>query len=168
MTYALLKTFHLLGVLLWVGGMLFVLSFLRPALAVLAPPERLALMREVLRRFFAAVVVAVLLVLGTGFGMAGLAARVARTSAQAAGAAGAAGGSAGPSGWPLGWIVMAAIGLAMAVIFGHIRLALYTRFTRALDGGDRPAAAAALDRIRVEVGVNLVLGLAAVAAVVLL
>ena len=33
------------GVLLWVGGMLFVLSFLRPALAVLAPPERLALMR---------------------------------------------------------------------------------------------------------------------------
>jgi uncharacterized membrane protein len=164
MTYALLKTLHLFAVLLWVGGMLFVLAFLRPSLAALQPPERLLLMREVLRRFFAAVAVAVLLVIVTGFGMTGLAGMMARTSSQAAGAAGAA----TPSAWPLGWIVMAAIGLAMAVIFGHIRLALYTRFTRAMDGGDRPAAAAALNHIRIEVGVNLVLGLAAVAAVVLL
>lgn len=49
---------------LWVGGMLFARFFLRPALAVLDPPQRLRLMHEVLRRFFAAVTVAALAVLG--------------------------------------------------------------------------------------------------------
>ena len=155
MLYALLKTLHLLAALLWVGGMLFVQFFLRPALAVLPPPERLALMREVLRRFLAAVGLAVLLLLLSGFGMAGLAARAAR----------AAGSSFS---WPPGWIVMAALGHVMVAVFGHIRFMLFGRFTKALDAADRAAAAAVLNRIRIEVSVNLVLGLVIVAVAVLL
>ncbi|MFO1293950.1 MAG: CopD family protein [Rubrivivax sp.] len=149
MLYALLKTLHLLGVLLWVGGMLFAHFFLRPALAVLAPPQRLALMREVLRRFFAAVAVAVLVVLASGLAMLQLALR--------------APGFA----WPADWLAMTALGLVMMVIFAGIRLGPYRRLVAALQAGEQPAAAAALARIRVWVGVNLALGLAVVSFVLL-
>ena len=71
MIYATLKTLHLLAVLLWVGGMAFAHLFLRPALGVLAGPQRLALMHEVLRRFLAAVSVASVLAVATGIWMLG-------------------------------------------------------------------------------------------------
>ncbi|GMV47895.1 MAG: hypothetical protein AMXMBFR66_32930 [Pseudomonadota bacterium] len=149
MLYALAKTLHVLGVLLWVGGMLFAHFFLRPALQVLEPPRRLALMREVLRRFFAAVVVAVLVVLASGLAMLRLALR--------------APGFA----WPLDWLAMTALGLVMMAVFGWIRLGPYRRFVIALQADDLPAAAAALARIRAWVGFNLALGLAVVALVLL-
>lgn len=154
MLYALLKTVHLLAVVLWVGGMLFAHFFLRPALAVLEPPQRLKLMREVLRRFFAAVLGASLLVLASGLWMIG---RVARAAVQ----------GGGSFAWPLDWIVMTALGVLMLAIFGHIRFVLYRRFVVALDGGDAPAAAAALARIRTWVGTNLAIGLALIVFVLL-
>lgn len=154
MLYAALKTLHLLAIVLWVGGMAFVMLFLRPALPLLAPPDRLKLMREVLRRFFAAVTVAVVLALGTGLWMVG---RAARSIVQ--------GGSRFT--WPADWLVMTAIGLAMAVIFGVIRLMFYPRFVRALEGGDAPAAAAGLARIRAWVAVNLALGVAVIIVAVM-
>jgi uncharacterized membrane protein len=55
MLYPLLKTVHVLSIIRWLGGMIFVHSFLRPALSTLAPPERLQLANAVLARFFAAV-----------------------------------------------------------------------------------------------------------------
>ena len=55
---SLLKAVHVLAVLVWVGGMVFAHFFLRPALVLLEPPQRLRLMHEVLRRFFAIVLVA--------------------------------------------------------------------------------------------------------------
>ena len=55
MFYALLKTIHVLSVLAWVGGMLFAHFFLRPSVASLEPALRLTLMRNVLGRFFSAV-----------------------------------------------------------------------------------------------------------------
>ena len=51
--YATLKAFHLLAVIVWVGGMAFVLFCLRPAARVLEPPVRIALMHAALRRFLA-------------------------------------------------------------------------------------------------------------------
>jgi uncharacterized membrane protein len=155
MFYALLKTVHVLAVVLWVGGMLFAHFFLRPALQVLEPPQRLKLMREVLRRFFAAVLVASLLVLASGLWMVG---RAARAAVQ---------GGGGFS-WPPDWIVMTALGVLMLAIFGHIRFVLYKRFAAALDAGDLPAAAAGLARVRTWVGTNLAIGLVVIAVALLL
>lgn len=155
MPYAVLQLLHLLSAIVWVGGMVFAHFFLRPAAQALEPPQRLRLMRDVLRRFLAAVLLAVGVLLASGGWMIGLA-------AQAAGASG------GRFAMPPGWTVMATLGLAMAAIFGHIRFALYPRLARAVEAADWPAGGQAMARIRTWVGVNLGLGLAAVAAVRLL
>ena len=77
--YALLKTVHVLAVVLWVGGMAFAHFFLRPSLATLEPAQRLRLMQAVLSRFLAAVLLAVALVLGSGLWMIGRVARAGGT-----------------------------------------------------------------------------------------
>jgi uncharacterized membrane protein len=143
--YALLKTAHVLALVLWVGGMVFAHFFLRPSLDVLAPPQRLQLMHGVLRRFFAAVAVAVAVVVASGLWMVG---RVARQVV--------AGG--GSFVWPMDWIVMTVLGLVMAAVFAYVRLAPYRRFARAVQAEDWPAGAAALALVRRAVAVNLVLG----------
>lgn len=146
MPYALLKTLHLLSLIVWVGGMFFVLSSLRPALAVLeAPPARVRLMHAVLRRFFAVVLVAAGLVLASGVAMI---VGVARSSVQAGVA----------FNMPLDWHVMAALGVLMVAIFGHIRWVLFRRLDRAVQAQDWPAGGAALGSIRRWVIVNLCLG----------
>ena len=154
MFYALLKAVHVLAVVLWVGGMVFAHFFLRPALATLEPPQRLRLMHAVLGRFFAAVLVAVGLLLASGLAMIGLAAQ----SAMPGG---------GSFQWPWDWVAMTAIGLVMMGIFGHLRFVLYRRFAAAVAGQAWPVGAAALAQIRRWVGVNLLLGVLVVAVVLL-
>lgn len=121
--------------------------FLRPALATLAPSERLQLAHAILGRFFAAVLWAASLTLVSGVWMIG---RAAKTSVQ----------SAGSFSMPLTWTVMICIGVLMMALFGHIRFALYPRFGAAVAAGDWPQAADRLASLRLWVGVNLVLGLA--------
>ena len=145
MIYATLKTLHLLAVLLWVGGMAFAHLFLRPALGVLAGPQRLALMHEVLRRFLAAVSVASVLAVATGIWMLG---RVAKQAVQ----------SGGSFAMPPSWMVMAALGTVMLAIFGYIRFVLFNRFGHAMAAQDNATAAAELAQVRRWVAVNLVLG----------
>lgn len=147
--YALLQTLHVLAVVLWVGGMAFAHFFLRPSLAVLPPPQRLALMHAVLGRFFAAVAVAVAVVVASGLWMVG---RVARQAV--------AGG--GSFAWPPDWIVMTVLGLVMTAVFVFIRLAPYRRFARAVQAEAWPDAGAALADVRRWVMVNLVLGVAVI------
>lgn len=154
MVYAALKAVHVLSLMLWLGGMVYGNFFLRPALAALAPPERVRLMHAVLGRFLGAVGVAVLLVLGSGLGMVGLAARMAAQSG-------------GRFSMPLAWTVMAALGLLMMAVFGHIRFALYPRLGRAVAAQDWPAGAAALAQVRTGVHVNLALGVLIVLVVLL-
>jgi uncharacterized membrane protein len=48
----LVTAIHLLSVVLWVGGMAFLLLTLRPSLGVIDPKARLALQGAVFRRFF--------------------------------------------------------------------------------------------------------------------
>jgi uncharacterized membrane protein len=153
--YALLKTLHVLAIVLWVGGMVFAHFFLRPALAQLEPPQRLRLMHEVLRRFFAAVGVAALLTLATGLWMIG---RVAKQAVQ----------SGGSFAMPLDWTLMAALGVLMVAIFGHIRFVLFKRFAVAVTALDWPAGGAALAKLRTWVAVNLALGLTVIVIAVLL
>ena len=154
MLYALLKTVHVSSIILWLGGMIFAQFFLRPALATLAPPERLQLAHAVLRRFFAAVLWAASLTLVSGLWMIG---RVAKASVQ----------SGGSFSMPLTWTVMASLGVLMVALFGHIRFALYPRFCAAVAAADWAQAADRLARLRQWVWVNLVLGLCIIAVVYL-
>ncbi|MCE2912246.1 MAG: CopD family protein [Rubrivivax sp.] len=154
MIYALLKTLHVLAVVLWVGGMLFAHFMLRPALTVLEPPQRLALMHAVLGRFFTAVLWASLLTLVSGFWMIG---RMARSAAQ----------TGGQFIWPADWLAMAILGTLMVAVFGHIRFVLWRRLDRAQRAGEAVAAASALASIRAWVLANLVLGLVVVVLAVL-
>lgn len=145
MLYAILKTLHVLAIVVWVGGMVFAHFFLRPALARLEPPVRLRLMHEVLGRFFRVVLVASLLTLASGVWMLG---RVARQVVQ----------SGGNFQMPLAWTVMAVLGVAMVAIFLHIRFALYRRLDRAVAAEQWAAGGQALAQIRRWVAVNLGLG----------
>ncbi len=155
MLYAALKFVHVLSLIVWIGGMVFAHFFLRPATLSLDPPQRVRLMHDVLQRFFAAVSVAVVLVLGSGLWMIG---NVARMAAQ----------TGGRFAMPLSWTIMATIGLVMIAIFGHIRFALFKRLKIAVAAGDWAAGGKALASIRTLVGVNLALGVITVAVVYLL
>ena len=154
MLYASLKLIHLLSIIVWVGGMVFAHFFLRPALQPLEPAVRVRLMADVLRRFFNAVGVAVLLVLGTGLWMIG---NVAKHTVQ----------SGGSFAMPLSWTVMATLGLVMMAIFGHIRFALFNRLQRAVTAADWSAGGKALASIRSWVGVNLWIGVGIVVVLLL-
>ena len=154
MLYNALKLAHVLSIIVWIGGMVFAHFFLRPAAQSLEPPLRLALMNDVLRRFLAAVGVAVLVVLASGLWMVG---RVAKQAVQ----------SGGNFSMPLSWTLMATLGLVMMAIFGHIRFALFKRLQRAVAATDWPAGGKALASIRRWVGVNLVIGVGIVAVVLL-
>jgi uncharacterized membrane protein len=67
---------------------------------------------------------------------------------------------------PWAWSLMTGLGIVMAIVFGHIRFALYPRLGRALAKPDLPAAALALASIRRWVVVNLVIGSVVVAVAV--
>jgi hypothetical protein len=108
-------------------------------------------MHAVLGRFFQAVLVCATWAVLSGSWMIG---RVAKDTVQ----------GGGQFHMPVAWMVMAALGLLMWLIFGHIRFALYKRLSRAIDGGDWPAGGAALAQIKTWVAVNL--GLSAVILVV--
>ncbi len=150
MIYAILQLIHVLAVVVWVGGMAFAHFFLRPAAQFLEPPLRIRLMHGVLQRFFAAVLVIIVLVLGTGLWMIG---RVAKESVQA-----------GLSfNMPLDWTIMLVLGIVMMAIFGHIRFALFKRLARAVEASDWPAGGAALASIRTWVGINLAIGVVIIA-----
>ncbi len=141
--YDLLLLAHVLAVVLWVGGMAFAHFFLRPAAQALDPPQRLLLMRGVLRRFLNASGIAVLVVLASGAALMAL---------------GATGRSIH---------AMAAAGVVMAAIYGHVRFALYPRLARAVAAQDWPKGGAAMQSIRRWVAGNLALGVAVIALAVI-
>jgi uncharacterized membrane protein len=154
MIYAILKTLHVLSIVVWVGGMAFAHFFLRPAVAPLDPPVRVRLMHDVLGRFFKAVLAVSLLTLASGVWMLG---RVAKQAVQ----------SGGSFEMPLAWTVMAVLGVAMVAIFMHIRFALYKRLNAAVGASDWSAGGAALAQIRRWVSVNLGLGVLIIAVTLL-
>ncbi|HEX3974101.1 MAG TPA: hypothetical protein VHX19_22390, partial [Stellaceae bacterium] len=67
--------FHILSAVVWVGGMFFAHQMVRPSVAPLDAPVRLALWRGIFERFFAWVWVAVILLLVSGMGMEALGVR---------------------------------------------------------------------------------------------
>ena len=144
MGYAILKSIHLLSIVVWVGGMFFALYCLRPAAGALEPPQRIALMRDALGRFFRIVTVAVALVLVTGAWMIATASRVSINAGIG-------------FNMPIDWHVMVTLGVLMIAIFGYIRFAIFPLLRDAAEARDWPAAGAAIGRIRTLVLVNLAL-----------
>lgn len=155
MIYATLKLLHILSIVVWIGGMVFAHFFLRPAVVQLEPPQRIRLMHGALQRFFAAVLVSIVIVLATGLWMIG---RVAKESVQA---------GLGFN-MPLDWTLMAVLGIVMMVIFGHIRFALFKRLSKAVATSDWPSGGAALASIRTWVSINLAIGLAIIVITLLM
>lgn len=145
----LMHLIHVLASVIWVGGMFFAHQCLRPvALAQLEPPQRLKLWRGVFGRFFPWVWASVIALVGSGLAMIGLMGGMAQV--------------------PIHIHVMAGIGYLMAGIFVFLFFSPYRRLSSAVAAEDWPAAGAALNRIRILVGINLGLGLANIALVFLL
>jgi uncharacterized membrane protein len=140
----LFYTLHVLGAVFWVGGMGFALLALRPALAAIEPPQRLLVHQGALKRFFLIVWHAMPILLLTGYALL----------------FGWYGGFAG-AGWHIHAMHLAAI--IMAAVFVGVVTGPWQEFRKAMARDDRPAAAAAMDRVRQLVAVNLVLGLLTVA-----
>jgi len=139
---------HVLGVVVWVGGMFFAYMALRPAAAqLLEPPQRLSLWRGTLSRFFLWVWIAVILILVSGLALVRLA------------------GGLGQTPWHVH--TMFAIGLVMMALFGHVYFAPFRRLRRTVAAGDWVGAAPALAQIRRLVGTNLLLGLLVIAVALL-
>ena len=149
MNFYVLTLIHLLATIIWVGGMFFAHQCLRPAaLATLEPPHRLTLWRAVFGRFFPWVWGCVITLILTGqFLVAGM-------------------GSMATV--PVQIHIMATIGYLMTVIFAFIFFMPYAALKKAVASQDWPAGAAALNRIRVLIGVNLVLGILNVSAIFLM
>jgi uncharacterized membrane protein len=152
--YAFLLFLHVLGVVIWVGGMFMMHFAVRPsAVELLPPPQRVPLLAATLRRFFGWVTIAVLVVLASGllmfFGIG-----------MAAGAM-AAGKNAFLEGIRLAHVsvhAMFIIGLVMMAIYAHIRLAPFKRLHAAVTAQDWAAGARHLDQVRQLVAINLALG----------
>jgi len=135
---------HVLGIVVWVGGMFFAYMALRPVAAVvLEPPQRLALWAGVFGKFFPWVWVSVALILATGLHM------VVKLGAAT----------------PLYALVMLALGTLMMMLFGHVYYVPYAKLKRAVSQQNWQAGGAALGQIRMLIGINLSLGLLTIAVV---
>ncbi|MHB1186738.1 CopD family protein [Thiobacillus sp.] len=136
---------HILGVVVWVGGMFFAYMALRPvAGSVLEPPQRLTLWAGVFGKFFPWVWVSVALILLTGLHML-----VAFGGASA----------------PYYALAMLVLGALMMLIFAHVFFAPYKKLKRAVGEQDWKAGGAALGQIRKLIGINLSLGLLTITVV---
>ncbi len=143
----LLLFLHIAGAIFWMGGMAFTVLALRPALhAQLAPPQRLPLVVQVLRRFFVLVMASIAVLLATGVPLL--------LQAPA--------GSAPP-----GWQAMAGLGLLMMLVFGHVFFAPWRRLQQAVAAADWPEGGKRMNQITLLVKFNLGLGWLAIAAVLL-
>ncbi|MCY7387652.1 MAG: CopD family protein [Burkholderiales bacterium] len=141
--YSLLLLFHLLAVVVWVGGMAFTLFCLRPAaIALLPPPLRIPLMHAALGHFFKIVVMAIALLLATGVAMILM---------------------VGAKNMPVAWMWMVGLGAVMMSIFFYLRAAAFSRLGKCVEAQDWPVAARQLEQIRLGVMLNLAIGLAIIA-----
>jgi len=138
---------HLSSAIVWVGGMFFAYFCLRPAAAhLLEPPARLPLWVATFDRFFRYTAYAIAVILASGIAM------FIQTGTKSA---------------PAGWHVMAALGLAMTLVFAYVYGVQYPKLRQHCESAAWPAAAATLNRIRRLVAINLALATCTVAAAAL-
>lgn len=129
---------HVLAVVVWVGGMAFALFILRPGLAALAPPQRLAVLAKVFGRFLPVVGGAIVVIALTGGWLL----------MQFGGLRGA----------PMGVHVMIGIGIVMILVYLGIVIRLNPRLQAAVRAADWSTGGATAESIRRWITLNLVLG----------
>lgn len=137
---ALAIALHLVAAVVWVGGLFFAYIVLRPSAVALEPPQRLTLWAGVFKRFFPWVWMAIVILILSGYWLIfdwfkGF-------------------GSSPPH-----VHLMHLVGWIMALLFVYLYYRLYPVFVSAINQKDWQAGAAALNRIRQIVLVNLILGL---------
>ena len=137
---ALALTLHILGAVVWVGGMFAAYVCLRPAAGKLEAPQRLLLWRGFFAKFLPWVWVSVLLLLASGYWM------LVTTFGGFAHA-------------PLYINLMQLLGLVMVALFIWLFHGPWLKFKRAVDAQAWPVAAGHLNRIRQIIMINLPLGL---------
>lgn len=133
-------TLHILAAVIWVGGMFFAYMALRPAAAMLEPPQRLTLWAGTFGRFFPWVWAAIVLLPLTGYWMIIFPFR-------------------GFQNVGLHVHIMQITGIIMIVIYLHVFFAPYRRLQQAVAANDFEKAGKQLARIRRLIGINLILGL---------
>lgn len=142
--YTTLLFAHVLGVVVWVGGM-FVLHFaVRPSAARLQEPSvRLTFLSSTLGRFMSWAALAIVVLLASGLAMILI--------------------GGGFKNAHLSVNLMLAVGLVMMLLYLHIRFAPFKRMRAAVMASDWSAAAANLDMVRKMVLINLMLGFLTIA-----
>ena len=146
--HALMKFLHLAAAIVWLGGISFMLFALRAAAAEqLAPPQRLPLIAQVLRRFFVLVWMSIAVLLLTGLAMLL---------------------AVGMKNAPTGWHLMFGLGLLMFALFGHLYFGPFRRLKQAVAAADWPEGGRRVGQIATLATANLALGALAIAAVIFL
>lgn len=139
---------HLLGVIIWVGGMFFAYMVLRPAVVLLLEPAiRLKLWSSVFSHFFPWVLLSVGFILVSGLYMV-----------MQMGGFAAAG---------LHIHLMFVLGLLMMLIFLYVFFAAYKKLKYHVVREEWSTAGAVLGRIRLLIGFNLILGVVIITIAVL-
>ena len=139
--YYSLLTIHVLAVIVWVGGMFFAHMVLRPtAQSAMEPPQRLPFLAQIFSRFFLWVWMAIILLWFTGawitFGFYG-----------------------GMVHAPVYLHIMWTLGGLMTILFSYIFFVPFPRFKRAIVNKNFPLAGQHMNRIRLIVLINLILGI---------
>jgi uncharacterized membrane protein len=133
-------TLHILGAVVWVGGMFAAYVCLRPAAGGLEPPQRLKLWRGFFAKFFPWVWVSAILLVASGYWM---------LMVYFGGFANA----------PPYVDLMQVLGWVMVVLFVALFHGPWLKFKRAVDAQDWPAAGMRLNQIRQIIMINLPIGL---------
>ncbi len=139
---------HLVGVVVWIGGMFFMLHCLRPSLEAIDGPQRPKLMLAVQDKFFKMVTVALVLIWGSGLAMLYTAI------------------SNGLRPWPIGWHVMITLAVVMTLVFFYIRFALFVQAKQAFEQAKPGELGPLMEKIRMAVMANMGLGFLVVAAAI--
>ncbi len=128
---------HLVGVVVWVGGMFFAHHCMRPVIVLRCePPQRLRLLSEILGKFFNYVSLSLVLIWISGIALLH--------------------GASGKM--PLSSMIMFSIAIVMTLLFVIIKWARFPLLEAAVVKGDWSAGAAAMNSIRKLVAANLGLG----------
>jgi len=130
---------HVLGVVVWVGGMFFAHMALRPSVQALDPPQRLPLLAATLTRFVVWAGIAVAAILGSGIVLIRMLGGMAAVGASVH--------------------AMIALGAVMILVYGYLVLSPLQGLRAGAAAGEWAAAGAAMTRVRQLVALNLVLGL---------
>jgi len=140
----LLLMLHLLSVVVWVGGMFFAYMCLRPVAAILLEPNiRLSLWCGVFKRFFPWVWLSIAIIVLSGHGMIAM--------------------FGGMGGVGKHVHIMLGLGYIMIGLYLHVYFALFGKLERFVEVKSWPDAGVILNKIRLIIGINLLLGLLTVA-----